>query len=62
MLDYDVYYEFAPMDAIDDEGQLTDSSKVVPLEGVETEKNYAMIISTSCGLWRYMIGDTVKFT
>ena len=62
MLDYDVFYEFAPMDSINDEGMLTDESKVVPLEGVETGKNYAMIITTSCGLWRYMIGDTVRFT
>ncbi len=62
MLDYDVYYEFAPMDAIDDTGQLTRNDAVVPLSGVETGKNYAMIISTSCGLWRYMIGDTVRFT
>ncbi len=62
MLDYDVFYEFAPMEAIDDAGQLTDPDKVVPLEGVETGRNYAMIISTSCGLWRYMIGDTVRFT
>ena len=35
---------------------------IVPLWGVETGKNYAMLISTSCGLWRYMIGDTVQFT
>lgn len=62
MLDYDCFYEFAPMDAIDDDGQLMDESKVVPLWGVETGKNYAMIITTSCGLWRYMIGDTVRFT
>ena len=62
MLDYDVFYEFAPTEAIDGDGRLTDESKVVPLEGVEMGKNYAMIISTSCGLWRYMIGDTVKFT
>lgn len=62
MIDYDVFYEFAPMEAIDDNGQLTDSSKVVPLWGVETGKNYAVIISTSCGLWRYLIGDTVRFT
>lgn len=52
MLDYDVFYEFMPMDGGD----------IVPLEGVELDKNYAMLISTSCGLWRYMIGDTVKFT
>ncbi len=62
MLDYDVFYEFAPMEAIDDNGLLTDEGKVVPLEGVEVGRNYAMIISTSCGLWRYMIGDTVRFT
>ena len=37
-------------------------SKVVPLWAVEKDKNYAMLISTSCGLWRYMIGDTVRFT
>ena len=52
MLDYDVFYEFQPMDGGD----------IVPLWGVEKDKNYAMIISTSCGLWRYMIGDTVRFT
>lgn len=56
MLDYDVFYEFLPMDKLDD------MSAAVPLEGVEVGKNYAMLISTSCGLWRYMIGDTVKFT
>ncbi len=62
MIDYDVFYEFAPMDAIDEGGQLIDATKVVPLEGVKVDKNYAMIISTSCGLWRYLIGDTVRFT
>ena len=57
MLDYDVFYEFIPMDHLEDpEGH------VVPLSGVELNKNYAMLISTSCGLWRYMIGDTVMFT
>jgi hypothetical protein len=57
MLDYGVFYEFIPMDMIDKE-----NPTVVPLEDVEIGKNYAMVISTSCGLWRYMIGDTVKFT
>ena len=52
MLDYDVFYEFRPIDGGD----------IVPLWGVETGKNYAMIISTSCGLWRYEIGDTIQFT
>ena len=57
MLDYGVFYEFLPMDEFDSE-----HPNIVPLEGVETGRNYAMLISTSCGLWRYMIGDTVKFT
>ena len=57
MLDYGVFYEFIPMDEIE-----SPASKVVPLWGVETGKNYAMVISTSSGLWRYMIGDTVRFT
>ena len=52
MLDYGVFYEFIPMDGGDP----------VPLWAVETGKNYAMVISTSCGLWRYEIGDTVQFT
>lgn len=57
MTDYDVFYEFIPMDEYG-----TEHPTVLPLEGVELDKNYAVLISTSCGLWRYMIGDTVKFT
>ena len=57
MVDYDVFYEFIPMDEF---GKADPT--VVPLEGLETRKNYAMLISTSCGLWRYLIGDTVRFT
>ena len=57
MLDYGVFYEFIPMDSFG-----TDRQTVVPLWGVEKGKNYAMVISTSCGLWRYVLGDTVCFT
>lgn len=57
MIDYGVFYEFIPMDEFG-----TENPTVVPLWGVETNKNYAMVISTSCGLWRYIIGDTVMFT
>ena len=57
MLDYDVFYEFIPMEEFGKE-----NPTVVPLEGVKGGKNYAMLISTSCGLWRYLIGDTVRFT
>src|SRR5574344_105408 len=56
MLDYDVFYEFEELAGTGESGQ------VVPLWGVEPGKNYAMLISTSCGLWRYVIGDTVRFT
>lgn len=63
MLDYGIFYEFLPMDKFS-ETDLNGSCKdyVVPLEGVEIGKNYAMIISNSCGLWRYLIGDTIRFT
>ena len=57
MLDYGIYYEFLPMDQIN-----VDSPATVTLEEVQTGVNYAMIISTNAGLWRYLIGDTVVFT
>ena len=57
MLDYGVFYEFLPMDEFGKE-----DAHVVPIWGVEKDKNYAMIISTTCGLWRYILGDTVSFT
>ena len=56
MLDYGIYYEFLPM------AHLDDPSKAVPIEGVKTGVNYAMIITSSNGLWRYLVGDTVRFT
>jgi hypothetical protein len=59
MADYDVFYEF--MDLTGNSGE-SGSGNIVPLWGVETGKNYAMLITTSCGLWRYEIGDTVMFT
>lgn len=57
MLDYGVFYEFIPLEEVG-----RSDATVVPLEGVEIGRNYAMVITTSCGLWRYMIGDTVEFT
>ncbi|BDD02662.1 GH3 auxin-responsive promoter family protein [Aureibacter tunicatorum] len=57
MLDYGIYYEFVPMDQINEERPQT-----LTLDQVELGKNYAVVISTNAGLWRYMIGDTVKFT
>ena len=57
MVDYGVFYEFIPMEEIE-----SPNPQVLPLWGVETGRNYAIVISTSSGLWRYMIGDTVRFT
>lgn len=57
MLDYGIFYEFIPMDEYDGE-----NSKAIPLSQVEEGVNYAIVITTNGGLWRYMIGDTVKFT
>lgn len=57
MLDYGVFYEFIPMDQLE-----SPSPDVLPIWEVETGRNYAMLITTSSGLWRYMIGDTVRFT
>jgi len=56
MLDYGIFYEFIPMD--DYRGE---ASVAIPLDQVEINKNYAIVITTNSGLWRYLIGDTVKF-
>lgn len=57
LLDYGIYYEFIPMEEWEKE-----NPKVIPIQEVELGKNYAILISTNGGLWRYKIGDTVKFT
>lgn len=57
MLDYGIFYEFIPMNTYDGE-----NSTAIPLSEVELDVNYAIIITTNGGLWRYLIGDTVKFT
>ncbi len=57
MLDYGIFYEFIPMETYG-----TSDQKIIPLSEVEKDKNYALIITTNAGLWRYKIGDTVRFT
>lgn len=57
MLDYGIFYEFIPMDTYN-----TSKEKIIPLSEVELGKNYAIVITTNAGLWRYKIGDTVRFT
>mgnify|MGYP000039956054 FL=1 len=57
MLDYGIFYEFIPMDTFG-----TPDQKIIRLADVELFKNYALVITTNSGLWRYLIGDTVRFT
>ena len=57
MLDYGIFYEFIPMDTFG-----TPNQQVIRLVDVALFKNYAMVITTNGGLWRYLIGDTVRFT
>lgn len=55
--DNGTFYEFIPM-----KNYITGNLNAVPIEGVKTGENYAMVVSTNSGLWRYIIGDTVEFT
>ena len=57
MLDYGVFYEFIPLEEFGSE-----NAKALSLDQVELNKNYALLISTNAGLWRYIIGDTIRFT
>lgn len=57
LLDNGVYYEFLPM-----EEWFAEEPKAIPLEAVEVDRNYALVITTNAGLWRYVIGDTVAFS
>lgn len=57
MLDYGIFYEFIPMDTYG-----TPNQSIIPLSEVVLNKNYAVVITTNAGLWRYIIGDTVRFT
>ena len=57
MLDYGIFYEFIPMDDYN-----IDNPKAITIADVKLNKNYALVITTNGGLWRYLIGDTVKFT
>ena len=56
MLDYGVFYEFIEV------SEMEKSEKIIDLSQVQTGVNYAMLITTNSGLWRYKIGDTIQFT
>ncbi len=57
MPDYGIFYEFIPVDELS-----KDTPKAYGLHDVEVGRNYALVISTNSGLWRYLIGDTIRFT
>ena len=57
MLDYGIFYEFIPM-----KNYGTKNQKIIPLNEVSKNENYAIVITTNAGLWRYVIGDTIRFT
>jgi hypothetical protein len=57
MLDYGIFYEFIPLENLEDE-----NPPAFTVKNVEPGKHYAIVISTNSGLWRYMIGDTIYFT
>ncbi len=57
MLDYGIFYEFIPVEQVNNP-----DPEVINIRDVEKDRNYALVISTNSGLWRYMIGDTIRFT
>jgi len=58
MLDYGIFYEFIPLNSQNE----YDEKNIISLEEIELSVNYAIVISTNAGLWRYKIGDTIQFT
>jgi len=59
-----IFFEFVPFkdEHIDENGAIVQGTKALTLEEVEEGVDYALIISTVSGAWRYMIGDTIQFT
>lgn len=57
LLNHGIFYEFLPVEDIN-----KTNPKIISIDNVELNKNYAMVVSTNAGLWRYIIGDTIKFT
>jgi hypothetical protein len=58
---YGVFFEFVPFESLDEKGVPPADAEAVPLENIETGRRYAVILSTCAGLWRYHIGDTIRF-
>lgn len=64
VLDNGIYFEFVPFKAeyVKEDGSITDDAPVISLKDVKEEEDYILLISTVSGAWRYLIGDTIKFT
>jgi len=63
ILDNNIFFEFIPFDDknFDSEGNITDNPEIKMVHEVEIGKEYALLMSTNAGAWRYLIGDTIKF-
>jgi len=63
-LDTGLFFEFVPFNEsnFDDEGNLVTNPEAITLADVEEDREYALLISSNAGAWRYLIGDTIKFT
>jgi hypothetical protein len=63
-LDTGLFFEFVPFNEsnFDFEGNISNNPEVLTLNQVEENKEYALLLSSNAGAWRYLIGDTIKFT
>ena len=64
LLDNGIFYEFIPFteDNFDSDGNMREGAKALTIKDVELGKDYALLLSSCAGAWRYLIGDTVRFT
>ena len=64
ILNNNIFFEFVPFDSknFDADGKMMDSPETLMVHEVEEGKDYALLMSTNAGAWRYLIGDTVRFT
>jgi hypothetical protein len=63
VLDNGIYYEFVPFDDhnFDDDGNLREDLTVLGIDEIEEGIDYALLLTTNAGAWRYLIGDVIKF-
>lgn len=64
VLNNGIFYEFVPFTDVnfDEDGKMRVNAKTLKIDEVEVNKEYALLITTNAGAWRYMIGDVIKFT